>query len=51
MKTLLESLNNWWLNDFLQFLRTPRNVPQTIVNEKDKKGGAAKDTKKKGGKD
>jgi hypothetical protein len=48
IRNQMESLNEWWLADLLQYLKTPRNVPQA-TNDKDKKGG--KDQKKKGGKD
>lgn len=49
MKAQLEVLNAWWLNDLLEYLKTPRNVAQPAAGDKDKKGG--KDQKKKGGKD
>lgn len=49
VKAQLEALNAWWLNDLLEYLKTPRNVAQPVVGDKDKKGG--KDLKKKGGKD
>lgn len=48
VKTQLESWNHWWLGEVLEYLKTPKSVPQA-VGDKDKKGG--KDVKKKGGKD
>lgn len=33
----------------LEYLKTPKSVPQPVGGDKDKKGG--KDVKKKGGKD
>jgi hypothetical protein len=49
VKTQMESWNHWWLGEVLEYLKTPKSVPQPAGGDKDKKGG--KDVKKKGGKD